>query len=73
MRVSADGTHDDWRMGRNGFGADWDMAANDSVHLSAIEKHNNRKVPIVLGVIISMNVILSVHIGPHHERDNTTN
>jgi hypothetical protein len=34
MRVSADGTHDDWRMGRNGFGADWDMAANDSVHLS---------------------------------------
>ena len=36
--VNTDGAHDDWRMDRSGFRADWDMAANDSVPLSAIEK-----------------------------------
>lgn len=28
---STEGSHDDWRMGRTGFRADWDLAANDSV------------------------------------------
>ena len=38
--VSTDGAHDDCRMGRIGFRTDWDMAAKDSVSLSATEKQS---------------------------------